>query len=74
MNKSRGFWNRFIILLCSCLMGTLLVSCSGNSNSDETESTPSDEEKEEVTITWSFWGDPWEVEINNKVGIQKIFC
>lgn len=67
MNKSRGFWNRFLILLCSCLIGTFLVSCSGNSNSAETESTPSDEEKEEVTITWSFWGDPWEVEINNKV-------
>lgn len=33
--------------------------------------TPAPLSKEPVTLTWAFWGDPWEVEINEQV--IKIF-
>jgi multiple sugar transport system substrate-binding protein len=33
----------------------------------EDKETPAPETKQTVTITWSFWGDPWEVDVNLRV-------
>lgn len=50
-------------------MAMVLTACSRPSSSPATlePTTPEPESAEPVTITWSFWGDPWEVEINKKV-------
>jgi multiple sugar transport system substrate-binding protein len=54
------------------LIGALLVGCSSPPPAATSsarlqrraaEATPS----EQTTISWSFWGDPWEVEINRRV-------
>jgi len=54
------------MLLLMVMLG--VVACSGSANSTPTPPpTLPNPTPEPVTITWAFWGDPWEVAINQQV-------
>jgi multiple sugar transport system substrate-binding protein len=49
-----------VLLITSCFDATIEVAPAPTP-------TPRPADPEPVTITWGFWGDPWEVEINERV-------
>ncbi|MGB8956198.1 MAG: sugar ABC transporter substrate-binding protein [Tumebacillaceae bacterium] len=51
------------IVLTSVALSSMLIACS----SDKTASSGDNKGSEKETIVWSYWGDPWEVDINNQV-------
>lgn len=57
------------VWLIVLLLSGLLAACTSTSAPSLSSPTPSSPtpEPEIVTITWAFWGDPWEVEINERV-------
>lgn len=44
-----------------------VAACSGGATPEPTPTPTPTPKPEQVTITWAFWGDPWEVEINERV-------
>ena len=62
-----------VLILVVILMAASLGACArqeptptATATVDETP-TPTQVAQEPVTVTWSFWGDPWEVEVNERV-------
>ena len=55
------------------LLLAVLTACSSSAadNPPAPSTLPPSPEPKPVTITWAFWGDPWEVEINER--IVKVF-
>jgi multiple sugar transport system substrate-binding protein len=61
----RRYFCKATILLSFMLF---IASCSGALISSPTPTpVPPTATPEPVTITWGFWGDPWEVEVNERV-------
>lgn len=58
-------WTLVTWSLILTLSLSLLSGCGGSSKPASQDSGSA--KKEPVTIVWSFWGDPWEVELNEKV-------
>lgn len=54
-------------LFVSGLLILSLASCFGSAAPPAPTQPPPTPTPQPVTITWGFWGDPWEVEINKKV-------
>ena len=48
------------ILLTSVALSSMLVACSSSSSDDSKEGG-------KETVVWAYWGDPWEVDVNNQV-------
>lgn len=63
------------IYLLLALAAMLLISCSGADRGPVTGTRPTGPTPQAssppVTITWTYWGDPWEVDINEK--LVKVF-
>ncbi len=65
--------SRIGLWLLAILMVVVLASCGGGSGDPVSPTTPTQtpsvtrEPAATVTIEWSFWGDPWEVEVNQRV-------
>ncbi len=53
-----------IMILFVFMVG--IIACSGDATLPPTQVPPTPT-PESVTITWAYWGDPWEVEINEQV-------
>ena len=51
------------IVLTTVALSSLLIACSSNQPASSGDSKDNGTE----TIVWSFWGDPWEVDVNNQV-------
>jgi len=63
MKRKIVAWSMVVALVAGIVAG-----CGGSKPSGgEKASGGSTAEKEPVTIVWSYWGDPWEVELNQKV-------
>jgi multiple sugar transport system substrate-binding protein len=58
---------RRLLSFFACLLAALLtVSCSAATRGDRS-ATSHGSDSAPVTITWSFWGDPWEAAVNERV-------
>ncbi len=63
---------KYLVLTAILAASVLLAACGGNgSNPAPTPTgqnpTPSPTSSEQATITWAYWGDPWEVEVNTRL-------
>lgn len=58
------------LVLLAVTLAFSLGACAkeeGPATTPEVKETPAPETEQPVTITWSFWGDPWEVDVNLRV-------
>ncbi len=55
-----------LILLLPALLALFACSTRGSS-SDKTDAMATPGSASPVTITWSFWGDPWELAVNQRI-------
>ncbi len=61
---------RIFKVLCLLVFFVVSAACSGTEASQPAAATPQPVDNaasEPVTITWGYWGDPWEVAINEKI-------
>jgi multiple sugar transport system substrate-binding protein len=56
----------FISFILSLVLLTACLSSAAD-NPPAPSTIPPTPEPDPVTITWAFWGDPWEVEINQRI-------
>lgn len=63
------FFKIVSISLIILLVSTLLTSCGRENNQSRNNDTPNQtsSEGQKVILVWSYWGDPWEIEINKKI-------
>lgn len=61
-------------IAAAVVLASVMVSCSNDDTSPTTTATTSivpsqttPSATEPINITWSFWGDPWEVKVNQRV-------
>lgn len=60
----------FVLILLTIALALPLGACASEESptiTPEPEETRTPEPETPVTITWSFWGDPWEVDVNQRV-------
>ena len=58
---------RVLACLFLCFGAAVALSCSSSSANKSAVVSDGGEPSEPVTITWSFWGDEWEVTVNERM-------
>jgi len=59
-----------VLILLAIALAFSLGACAkeeGPTTTPDADGTSMVEPEQPVTITWSFWGDPWEVDVNMRV-------
>ena len=59
-----------VLILLAITLTSSMGACvreEGTAAPPEAEEAPVPGTDQPVTITWSFWGDPWEVDVNMRV-------
>jgi multiple sugar transport system substrate-binding protein len=64
--------SKWLAMFLAVVMGGSVLAGCGGSTSKPADTTPmpaavEPKKEEQVTLVWSYWGDPWEVELNTKV-------
>ncbi|MFC2072182.1 hypothetical protein ACFLUU_05665, partial [Chloroflexota bacterium] len=58
------------LILIATTLALSVGACAGKegpATTPEPQETTEPEPEQAVTIVWSFWGDPWEVDVNMRV-------
>jgi multiple sugar transport system substrate-binding protein len=65
---ARYRWTRVRLALTALSLALLLAACSDSSKPPaQTAAVSTTDTSPPVTITWSFWGDSWEVQTNERI-------
>ena len=68
MGMSHAVRRRHLVLVAVLLAGSLLAAACADRPATPSVSAPeSGRPAEPVTVTWSFWGDPWELAVNERM-------